>query len=64
MHTSIELFPISIIFAKHDLDKKMAALKIKYPEIVTVEGSYGALKNIDENAVSFEEISALLPKQL
>jgi len=63
LHTSIQLCPISRIFAKRDLHKKLTALKIKYPEIVTVNGSYGALKNIDENAVLFDEIATLLPKQ-
>jgi len=64
LHTSIELCPISLLFPKRDLHKKLNSLKSKYPEIITVEGFYGALKNIDENAVSFEEIRALLPKQL
>ncbi len=63
LHTSIELCPISGLFAKRDLHKKLGVLKIKYPEIVTVEGFYGALKNIEENTINFEEILALLPKQ-
>lgn len=64
LHTSIELCPISALFSKRDLQKQLVALAIKYPEIITVEGSYGAMKNIDGNAVSFDEISILLPKQL
>lgn len=64
LHTSIELCTISALFSKRDLEKQLASLAIKYPEITVVEGAYGALKNLDVNAVSLDDVSMLLPKQL
>jgi len=63
LHTSIALLSISSLFAKRDLKRQLAELAIHNPGIIYVDGSYGALKNIAENAVSFEEITALIPKQ-
>lgn len=62
LHTSIEIKVLPALFPVRNLKKQLQMIGRSCPGITMVEGAYGVLKQITDNAVSFENVEQLLTR--